>query len=331
MIDTKKIKITQLLKREMEGFMSSRLILDIGGPGIDYSIVNGLRRVTIDEIPIYAYDSSTVDIEFNDSIYNNDMMELRLSNLPIFDIKNNIIFLSRKYYEKVDFTDPKRERHPDEKKIETYINVHNDTLTNMNITTDSIKMIIDGEEVKNPYKKTHPILLLKLRPNQAFKARLRAVLGIGDINNVYAGAGNVYYKEEDNRFKFTIESQGQMDEYELLDKGCSILIKKLSDVYENVSKNFKGDETDKNVQLDLINEDYTIGNLIKDSLQDHKDVIFAGCSKPDKQIKEVIIKYTTGVKNKMIPFKEAIDSKIKVLEEIQSQIQKLGSKYINTY
>lgn len=323
----KDIKIKELSKRDMERFYCSRLELEISG--IDTSVINALRRLCYQDIPIYAYDSSTIDIEFNDSIYNNDMMRLRLSNLPIFNIDSDVDFLSRKYWDRVDFTDAKRDKHPKEKKIETFINVHNDTLTNMNVFSTSLKTFIDGKPIDDMYKNIEPVLLLKLRPNQAFKAKLSAVLATGELNDIYSGVSRAFHKEMgDNEFKFTIESQGQLDEYKLLVKACNIAVKKLEDVKTNVSKTLDADDKNDFVEIKLINEDRTIGNMIGDALQNHKDVIFAAPPKPDMLVKEIKIKYYTKNKDKLKVFTESVDTKIDIFKGLSKELNRLGKKYI---
>lgn len=318
------IKSKELLKREMKDFTSSRLILGIEGSDVSYAFINALRRTMIDDIPVYAFDPSTINIEFNDSVILTDALKLRLSNLPIFDIKNDIVFLSRKYWSHVDFTDPERPKHSDEKNIELYINVHNDTLENQHYTTENVKMFIDGEQVKKAYKKTNPILLITLKPNQAFKAKLKAVLAVGELSNIYSGVSNCYYEalnDSGNKFKLTIESQGQMDEYVLLNKACDILVKKLTDTLQNLENLLQKTDDDDLIEIKLINEDFTLGNLIVDNLQEHKDVTYAGAPKHDKLIKEIIIQYVTKSKNKIEPVKEVINKQIKLINSFKNQLK----------
>lgn len=322
-IDIKDIKIVELSKRDMEGYNSSRLVLEISN--VVFSEMNALRRICYKDIPTYAFDPSTIDIEYNDTIFNNDMMRLRLSNLPILNIDTEVEFLQRKYWDKVDFTDTKIEKHPKNKKIDCYINVHNDTLKNMNIFTDSLRISVDGSIDNNMYKNIEPILLIKLRPNESFKARMKAVLAIGELSDIYSGVSISFYKMiDENRFKFTLESQGQMKEYDLLIKSCDICIKKLNDIKKNVEKNMIPNEKNEYIEIKLINEDNTLGNLIGDALQNHKDVNFASPTKPDQMVKEIIIKYYTKNKDKIKVFNDAINTKIKVFNTIKDKLKKLN-------
>lgn len=323
---TNNLKIIELNKRPMKGFDYSRLVLQMSG--VDTSTVNTLRRLCLRDVPIYAFESSTIDIEHNDTIYNNDMMRLRISQIPVFNIKNDIVFLSQKFWKNVDFTDPKREKHKQEKKIEMYISEHNDTLINKDVFTDNIKLFVDGEQIKDPYKDIEPILITRLRPNQTFKAHCKAVLAVGEKNDIYAGASNCFFNKESDKFKLIIESQGQMDEYELLSKSCDIAIKKMKDIKLSIEQSYKTGETSKTIEITLTNEDHTIGNIINSGLQQNENVVYSGLSKPDLLIKEVKIKYLTHDKKPLNPCYQSIDNKIKEFTEIKKQLNSIGKKYI---
>ena len=53
----------------------------------------------------------------NTSIFNNDYMRLRLAQLPILNTECDVIDLEPKFWQTIDYSDPKRERHEKEKNI----------------------------------------------------------------------------------------------------------------------------------------------------------------------------------------------------------------------
>ena len=74
---------------------------------------------------------------------------------------------------------------------------------------------------------------------------MKAVLGIGYIDNIFSGASNCYFNDfttnkitgekienKENKKHLIIESQGQFDEYELVIKACKIIVIK----FENIKK-----------------------------------------------------------------------------------------------
>ena len=95
------------VKYEIDEFDSSCLTLDISGKEAHHSIINSLRKVCLDQIPIYAFDRGKIKILRNSSVYDNTEMEVRLSQLPIKRIDTNVKFLPLKYYKNVNFADLK--------------------------------------------------------------------------------------------------------------------------------------------------------------------------------------------------------------------------------
>jgi len=315
------IKVTKLKQTEMDGYKYSKLELRFAGKDINESIINAIRRTSYMDIPTYAYCDQSINIEYNDTIFNNDYMRLRISQLPILNIDNDIVFLPSKYWHEVNYSDIKRDKHPHDKlSIELYINAHNDKTSNINITTDNIRLYIDGNEVKNMYKKIHPILLIQLRPNQTFKMNARGVLGIGERNNIWSAASNAYYEYNNpHDIKFTIESQGQMTEMVILQKAVQIIKKRLDDIAQKIK------ETHKNIKQNIVEivftgEDHTIGNIINDGLQEHPDVISSGLAKPDLLIKEIKLKFMTD-KDPIKCITDVIQNKVALFDEIEKQLK----------
>jgi len=329
----KDVEVVELNKRNFKGQSYSQLIVQVKGSLINRNIVNCLRRISYKDIPTYALNEQSIDIEFNNTIFNNDYMRLRLAQLPLFDINNDINFLPRKFWENVDYADIKREKFFEDKlNYELYLSAHNDTASNQNITTDALKFYKDGSQIDSPYKNIDPILLIQLKPAQTFKMRGRAVLGVGERADMWAAASNFYYSETKNdSFKVTIESQGQMDEYEILVKACEIAKKKLADIEELIKDKFKGMKLEKNklVEIILSNEDCTIGNVINDGLQDNPDIVYSGAPEPDRLIKEVIIKFISRNDKVLDPLYDTIKMKIAHFDKLQKEITKVGKKYLN--
>ena len=287
----KSIEIIELSKRPYKGHTYSKLILQIRGTDAIPSTINGLRRAVYREVPTYALAPQAMTIEANDSVFNTDRMKLRLAQLPLFGLSNDITFLPRRFWYEVDYSDSKRDKHENDNiNFEIYISAHNDTAINMDVTTDSVKFYHGGEQIQNIYKHIAPILIVQLKPNQAFKARCKAVLGIGERDDIWASASNCYYKEVGTRdYKFTMEGRGIMDEYEALIKSCCIIKKKLQDIKTTIGNEFKGSNynTDKILEITLKNEDHTIGEIINEGIQNHPDILYAGISKRDLNIKEI--------------------------------------------
>ena len=67
---------------------NNKLELKIKGKNINHVIINTIRRTILTNIPIYAFN----DFNFttNESIFNNNYIKLRLSNMPVWGISNKI-------------------------------------------------------------------------------------------------------------------------------------------------------------------------------------------------------------------------------------------------
>ena len=291
------IECNEIEMHESNGLDASWLTLLFSGKDFNIKLANSLRRACSNNIPTFAIPQELITIELNTSVaFNNDYMKLRLAQLPVYGLDPDLYFLAEKYWNKdtVNYADPKREKHPKEKSIEFYINSHNNSSMITNVTTNDIKMFIDGELI-NPYNKKYPMLLIKLRPNDRFKCHMKAVLGVGERNVIWAGARNVYYDEKNtskNEILFTIEGNGQCHEYDTLLKACKFLIKKYTDLRTDLNKKFKSKEIlpKKVIYLKLDKEDYTIAEPLNYELQDHKNIIMSGLSRPDHLVRSIQIK-----------------------------------------
>lgn len=310
---------------------SSKLIIDFTGKDINNIILNTLRRVIFDDIPTYAFASNLIVISQNSSVFNNDMMRNRLEQLPIPNIDNDLFFLEEKYWNTdivSSLATGLREKHDKEKIIELYVNAKNTTKNILNVTTNDIKFFEETKEV-NKYNKKCPIMLVQLRPNETFQCSMKAILGIGQQNNIWA-AGNSYIDDhttddvkgefinkdtDKTRITFTIESLGQLTEYDIFDKACNFIVSKLKTIKTTINQMVKNGEIvpeSKNIILVLDNEDHTIGALVNDAFQDHPDITFSGVSKPDHFVRSIRFK---------------IKGKSMLINIMLEQIDQLISKY----
>jgi len=302
------ININELEYIKRKKFVTSSLTLQIKGTDVDSSLVNTLRRVIINEIPSYAFPKKLIKIEKNNTnnITNSDYIKSEFSNLPIFDIDTDLYFLDKQYY--INYNDPDRPKHPDEKSIDFYINEHNTNAITKHITTNNCSIFIDGEQIYDMYKSIEPIFLLDLKENEEFSCHMKATLGIGDVNHIWTPAncffeyGNDDELKEDNSnyddvfddsdIKLTIESNGQIGEYNLLIKACDWIIKKNIDMRDFILTNFKNEIETKEAILEF-EEDHTFGDMINNMLQKSENVIYSGIKKMDPMSKRIQIKIQT--------------------------------------
>lgn len=285
------IKIVQKEKEQWKGFRSSSLVLDISGKDVSVQLVNALRRLVVREVPCYAFHDSTIKINKNTSVYNNDMIRERVSNIPIFNVPHKIDHLEKKDWYRVDYTDPKRERvNGDVDDIDMYVTVENKTDDIMNVTTEHAQVYHNGNKV-DMYKDIEPILIVMLRPGEKFEMVAKSVLGIGVAHGIFNSSW-AFYNEEKSSYRFTVRTFGQIDEYQALSKALRAGMMNLTDIRERIRKTNIDDG--KSVMMIIDDEDHTLGEFINSENQSRKDILASGGGKPDHLIRQYKIKYTTS-------------------------------------
>lgn len=315
----------------------SNLTLGFTGKDVNEVLINTLRRIMLNDIPTYAFAPECMIIEKNTSVFNNDQIRVHMMQLPILNVPLDISYLDEKYWLDVDYNSMEREHVKDEKNIELYINVVNNEDNIKQITTNDIEFYVEHELAQSNYSKKNPILLLKLRPLESFNCRMKAVIGVGERNAIWSGAGNAYFNIEHDSALLYIESNGQMSEYELLWKACRCMQQRLIDIKKIILTKFNDvimqNTQMQTVELTIDNESHTVGNILARTLQDMHDVEYAGTGKKNELVKQITIKviYKKVMQNPFDPIMAAIDKIMDEMNFIEKKVHKLGSKYINNY
>ena len=340
------ITISELEYNKQKNFTSSYLKLALKGNDINCKIVNALRRISIMDVPSYAFPPELINITENSSVaFNRDQMKLRLSMLPVYGVNTDIFYLHENYWNKINFADPTRNKHESEKLVDLYINSVNDSNNIKSVTTDDITMYVDGEQI-SPYVYS-PILLIKLKPNDTFKCHMRATLGIGQLHAIWRTARNAFYEqicnnkineededkcydEENYTYHFTIEGNNQIDEYTILIRACMFLMKKLEDIKKEIKSRIdaKSLEEKETLKIELDGEDHTIGELLNYEFQNHKNILSSGCSKPDNLIQSISLCVTCDrhLKSPIDAILECIDITYKKISHIGHVMSNISEK-----
>jgi DNA-directed RNA polymerase subunit L len=321
------ITIKEIEYIPFNGIISSQLKLEM--TDINMITANTLRRIIQDDLPIYAFPIELIKIEQNTSIFNNDQMKDHLSQLPILNQDSEISYLDPIYWKDIDYKNPEREKNEKERTIDLYINVHNVSSEIMDVTTDNAKIFIDGDQIDMWENYKEKPLLIQLKPDSTFQCHMRSALGTAEQNAIWS-AGLAFPYEENEKIIFILESFGQMDEYTLLIKACDHINYKLNEFKKHLEKNVTEGKilNKKIIFIELENEDFTLGNIVNDLLQEHENIIFSGVSKPDHLIKTILIKiecddkYSSPIK----PIYEVIEKLINRFNIIKTQLKTLYKK-----
>jgi DNA-directed RNA polymerase subunit L len=291
---------------------SSSLEVEFTGKDLNFKIINTLSRVCSNNIPTYAFPTQTIKIEENTSAaFDTQYLQLRLSQLPIYDLELDLDFLEDSYLSSIVYEDINRQKHPLEKDIKIYINEQNNTNQISYVSTNNIRYYIDGEQLQ-PYDKTYPILITKLRPNDSFKCTMTAAIGTGEVHTIWRAASNSYalYNEDETKYNLTINSRGQLTEYDILIKASKHILKRLDRIqnYFNLKVREGLIENDSTLLFIIDGEDHTMGEVINYELQSHPN-LSCGVSKPDLLIKSITFKIIAENPAKMVDsINECFDS-----------------------
>lgn len=280
---------------------NSRLEFDISGKDIDYAVVNTIRRIILSEIPCLSFND--IDISENTSVFNNNQIRLYIQNIPVIGVKNIPI----KYKKKKTSEDEAEEDEElndllgnNEIEIESETNIEENSLEDMtlylqyhnksseikSVTTDDAKFYYMGKEIKTPYP--NPIIIVKLQPNQKIKLTAKSVLGIEKEDGKNSLVSVCAFNEiNDNKFKFFLESRGQMKEQEIVKRSCYVINRKL----EKLQKIFPKIKMQEG-EIKIPKEKHTIGNLISHGLSLLKETKYSTYYQKHSLDNEIFIKFS---------------------------------------
>lgn len=321
-----KIKINILNHDKTLG--TSRLEFKIAGSNLDYIVMNTLRRTIMSDVPIYAFD--IFKFEKNTSVFNNNYIKLRLMNIPVWYIENNIVHFEPVAQEdKLEDIDEDQDtmNHEDysvEEKVNTtnikqltmYINFKNKTKDIVTATTNDAKFYYNEKIIDSPYKTAIP--LVDLQPDQEIAFSAISKLGIEEQSAIYSPVSVCCYKMiNDTEFDFIIESRGQLKEDRIINVAIDNIIKRM-DSFLKLLKDTKIDDKMEGV-INVNNESHTLGNIISRGLQQHNNISFAGYRLIHPLAKKLEILYKMKKTGKII---NMIEDVINYYTEIYTEIKK---------
>jgi len=240
---------------------------------IDLSILNGIRRILLMDIPILGFIGngidSTVNIIENTTVLNNEIITNRIALIPL-DV-------SEKYNDNYILED---------NKLEIELNVSCAETIKI-ITTQDLIVTIDEQKVPNFFKKPY-ITITKLRKNESLHLKAEAVKETGRKNasfNIVSGS-TVYnkpkvpftntksiieqerdYNEGEYVLAFEIINNTISHKYMLL-KAIDILINKLSILIDKSTiDQFENNE--ETYDFSIPDENDTVGNIIQSYIFDN--------------------------------------------------------------
>jgi len=345
----KDINIKVLEKRgTINGLGSNFFKFKLSGSDINYVIVNTIVRIGLSLVGSYTFNPDFITIERNTSIFNNDQMRLRISNIPIInkDYKNMIvpnnsdlvskcidleieantsIFQTKKdNLEELELIETKKKELLNN--LNMSIEARNRTNDIMDVTTNEKYTSFFLNDKKIPDIYPHEVLIIKLKPGEDFICSAIADFNIPMINSIYASTSIFSYEEvNDNEFNMVLESQRQIEEEEIVKRCCYIAIKKLQNIEKIlleklVTASVINPEAEYNAEINIENENHTLGNLLTRGLQDHPKIAFCGYKIDHPEINELVIKFKTEGKSFSGILKDTVKNLCETFELIAKKI-----------
>jgi DNA-directed RNA polymerase subunit L len=340
---------------ENNGYETSECTINIAGKDINHVIINTLRRVILTLIPVYGFDSNNINITKNTSIFNNDMMRLRLSNFPVYLSKD----LNRKYRDLKKLTydqvlnpesslDKSKELEykanlgsaeiditQDENKTDItdnltiVVNVKNTSdndIMNVMTNTQGVKFYFGKEQISHIY--AIPLLIIQLQPGQEFSCTMISSLNNAIYNAIFRPCTKCYYKENnESNFDFTVLSRRQISEKDIIIRACKIIKDKIISTEETFIENINryGSKNNANAmsEEDLTTEHLRSGTIIIEGEQHTIGNLLARYLQDHKSIQ--FAGYSVGHPNvNQVEIQYECDSDItKTIKDISKKIQSI--------
>jgi DNA-directed RNA polymerase subunit L len=279
----------------------------------NHTIVNSIRRVIFQKVPYYAFSPKNITFVKNTSIYNNDLLRVRFSNIPVLGLPNddktfhdylennytwvvnnekivNVVDKKKTEIDSIYENDTSVEIQDDTSILSMYCKaIHDDQKTEfLNITTDHCEFFINDKKITNPYKK--PLLLLKLRFGEEIEFSTSSKMSTPTESPIYCIADNVYFTELEPDVKYLLKIISTTTKPQVIIKRALTIIKEMLKVSNSLIENIE--EESNNGILEIRNDKFTLASLLTFYLQEHKDIEYAGCQCEHLLANTSVIYYT---------------------------------------
>lgn len=324
----KNIPVKVVKKKIDDNKYFSKLRFNISGSDINFVVMNTIKRTIQSNIPIYAFKN--IDIIKNNTIYNNNYIKLRLQNLPVWGIKNEMDKImntpdnitesdidQENIMDDIDLTVETDINTSSLENLTLYVNYHNKTDSIYCLTTENVQFYYKQSQIKSPY--ISPVQIIKLQPGQEIKMSAQTDLGIEDTSAIFAATSVCHYIENsENNFDFILESKGQITEKRI----CIVAIKFIMETLQKfLSKVPDNDHLEGEIIID--NEDHTLGNILSYYIQLHDYVQFCGYNTPHILNKQIVIVYKLKKGKIKDVINDSVTAGISIFKNIYDQIEKL--------
>ena len=339
------LKVSLHAYRQHDDIKRGKLQLLCSGVDCNEQFLNAIGRIAVKRIPTYAFPKELIKIDrinpesgYHSSIpFNNDMMRGRIQNTPVMNVDPGISFLHEKYWKSVDYSAADRDIHENEKRLEVFFDAKNTSDEGnadniVHITTNDAKIYIDNV-LTTIYSRAYPLLIISLKPKEAFKCSMKAVLGVGLIDTCWDGCSNFCYDQETVPGKTILifEAISQFNEFVLVSRALEYFRIRLKLIKDEIIRLYRLDENPRDrFQIIIKDEDHTLGEPINYEIQSHDDIIKSSVSRPSHLIRQIMIDVVAVKQTKLLnAISESIDNLLAKIDIFDQQFKTLKTLKVN--
>lgn len=313
-----RVKVTNIVQIESENNLGSNSFsCEISGKGVDSIFTNTIIRTIISLCGSYSYNQDNIEIPVNTSDFNNDYMRLRLSNIPIiykdymYDTIDNYaetcVDLEKKRKKVIGARTPTDVEIMEEKNIQkakliNNIHMHVDAKNNGNdildVTTNNkyTTFYKDGEVIPDIYPRE--VMIIGLKPGQEIKFTTVADFNIPANSSIYASAIKPGHRHLPNdSWQLNLTSYRQIPERRIVIEACKIIIIKINNVKDYILEKINSlkntTDIDYSAEIELVNENHTVGEILSRRIRMHNNSKFAGFVMKHPDINNILLEYKT--------------------------------------
>jgi DNA-directed RNA polymerase subunit L len=352
-------------KDEIDGYETSFCKLSVYGKQINHIIINTLRRVILSLIPVYSFDAENINITKNTSVFNNDMMRLRLSNFPVYLSKQ----LNKKYKDlkkinhnqiinpdntlshakeleyranlgsaEIDVTLEDSNKQDITNNLTITVNVKNNSeneIMNVMTNTPGVKYYLDKEQISHIY--SNPLLIIQLQPGQEFICTMISSLNIPLYNAIFRPCTLCHFEKiNENNYHLSVASRRQISEKDIIIRACKIIKEKIKSTEQVLTDNIKSYINDNEDDENISTEHLRKGTIVIEGEQHTIGNLFSRFLQDHKNI--TFAGYRVGHPNVnqvdieyvcntsiLTVIKEVCISMTKLFDQIESKVNVTGS------
>ena len=252
----------------------------------------------------FAFNKNNINIEKNDSVFNDDELKLRFSNIPVYGIENKEELIDEHYLQVLenylnnkDFNENIESELSKIDKLEVICNKKNkESRESIKVTTNDCEYFYfdsktkNTTKIENPYK-NNPIILCWLKGNEELQFNMNSEIGLGIRNQMWSQVYNYKFNaldEDETKYNFSFYTYYDNAKYVF-----NMIIKIINIIIEKYINNINNLKEIENNQLIIKGFKHAFSAYIVRRMQDNGHIV--SYNVPFNDVEESIIKFSNDI------------------------------------